>query len=115
MRAEAAEGDIAIGGATLATEAAALGLIDEYRIRVLPVLVGGGRPFFPQREDRVNLELIESRTLNSRVGLPPLPRGPLADSSRRAQEGTRQPTANRSTGLDYCSARRLAGNCLHLI
>ena len=31
------------------------------------MLVGGGRPFFPQREDRVNLELIESRTLNSRV------------------------------------------------
>ena len=67
LRAEAAEGDIAIGGATLATEAAALGLIDEYRIRILPLLVGGGRPFFPQREDRVNLELIESRTLNSRV------------------------------------------------
>jgi dihydrofolate reductase len=67
LRAEAAEGDIAIGGATLATEAAALGLIDEYRIRVLPVLVGGGRPFFPQRERRVNLELIESRTLKSRV------------------------------------------------
>lgn len=67
LRAEAAEGDIAIGGATLATEAAALGLIDEYRIRVLPVLVGGGRTFFPQHEDRVNLELIESRTLNSRV------------------------------------------------
>ena len=67
LRAEPGEGDIAIGGATLATEAAALGLIDEYRIRVLPVLVGGGRPFFPQREDRVNLELIESRTLNSRV------------------------------------------------
>ena len=67
LRAEAAEGDIAIGGATLATEAAGLGLIDEYRIRVLPVLVGGGRPFFPQREDRVNLKLIESRTLNSSV------------------------------------------------
>jgi dihydrofolate reductase len=67
LRAEGVEGDIAIGGATLATEAAALGLIDEYRIRVLPVLVGGGRPFFPQREERVNLELIESRTLNSRV------------------------------------------------
>jgi dihydrofolate reductase len=67
LQAEAAEGDIAIGGATLAAEAAALGLIDEYRMRVLPVLVGGGRPFFPQREDRVNLELIESRTLNSTV------------------------------------------------
>ncbi len=67
LRAEAAEGDIAIGGATLATEAAALGLIDEYRVRVCPVLVGGGRPLFPHREDRVNLELIESRTFNSKV------------------------------------------------
>lgn len=67
LRAEAADGDIAIGGATLATQAAALGLIDEYRIRFVPVLVGGGRPFFPQREARVNLELIESRTLTSRV------------------------------------------------
>ncbi|MCK9520242.1 MAG: dihydrofolate reductase family protein [Dehalococcoidia bacterium] len=67
LRAEPAEGDIAIGGATLATEAAALGLIDEYRLRVLPVLVGGGRPYFPHREDRVNLELIESRTLRSKV------------------------------------------------
>ena len=67
LRAEPAEGDIAIGGATLATEAAALGLIDEYRTRVLPVLVGGGLPFFPQREDRVNLELIESRTFSSGV------------------------------------------------
>jgi len=31
LRADAGEGDIAIGGATLAAEAAALGLIDEYR------------------------------------------------------------------------------------
>jgi dihydrofolate reductase len=28
---------------------AALGLIDEYRVMVYPVLVGGGIPFFPQR------------------------------------------------------------------
>ncbi|WP_342342430.1 dihydrofolate reductase family protein [Planobispora rosea] len=46
-RADSAEGDIAIGGATLAAEAAAPGLIDEYRARVYPVLVGGGVPFFP--------------------------------------------------------------------
>jgi dihydrofolate reductase len=46
LRAEPAEGDIAIGGATLAAEAAALGLIDEYRARVYPVLVGGGIPFY---------------------------------------------------------------------
>jgi hypothetical protein len=59
----AGEGDIAIGGATLAAEAAALGLIDEYRAMVYPVLVGGGIPFFPQRERRVDLDLVETRTL----------------------------------------------------
>ncbi|MDN3354536.1 dihydrofolate reductase family protein [Actinomadura sp. DC4] len=67
LRAEPEEGDIAIGGATLAAEAAALGLIDEYRARVHPVLVGGGIPFFPQRERRVDLELVETRTFGSGV------------------------------------------------
>ena len=45
----------------------ALGLIDEYRPRVYPVLVGGGIPFFPQRERRVDLELVETRTFSSTV------------------------------------------------
>ncbi|MEV7959988.1 dihydrofolate reductase family protein [Streptomyces sp. NPDC058316] len=67
LRAEPGEGDIAIGGATLAAEAAASGLIDEYRARVYPVLVGGGIPFFPQHERRVDLELVETRTFSSRV------------------------------------------------
>ena len=67
LRAEPGEGDIAIGGATLAAEADALGLIDEYRARVYPVLVGGGTPFFPRRERRVDLELVETRTFSSRV------------------------------------------------
>jgi hypothetical protein len=35
--------------------------------RVYPVLVGGGIPFFPQRERRVDLELVETRTFSSRV------------------------------------------------
>jgi dihydrofolate reductase len=67
LRAESADGDIAIGGATLAGEAARLGLIDEYRPRVHPVLVGGGIPFYPQSERRVNLELVESRTFRSQI------------------------------------------------
>jgi dihydrofolate reductase len=66
-RAEPGEGDIWIGGATLAAEAAAQGLIDEYRLRVHPVLVGGGIPFFPRRERRVDLELVEARTFSSRL------------------------------------------------
>nr|AGZ94040.1 dihydrofolate reductase [Streptomyces sp. MMG1612] len=67
LRAEPGDGNIAIGGATLAAEAAASGLIDEYRTRVHPVLVGGGIPFFPQRERRVDLELVETRTFSSGV------------------------------------------------
>jgi dihydrofolate reductase len=67
LRAEPGEGEIAIGGATLAAEAAASDLIDEYRVIVYPVLVGGGIPFFPRGERRVDLELVETRTLNSKV------------------------------------------------
>jgi dihydrofolate reductase len=44
-----------------------LGLIDEYRVMVYPVLVGGGIPYFPQRERRVGLELVETRTFSSRA------------------------------------------------
>lgn len=67
LRAEPGDGDIAIGGATLAGEAAELGLVDELRAIVYPVLVGGGIPFHPQRERRLDLELIESRTLGTRT------------------------------------------------
>jgi dihydrofolate reductase len=67
LRAEPGEGEIAIGGATLAAEAAALDLIDEYRPMVYPVLVGGGIPFFPRQERRVDLELVETRPFNSKV------------------------------------------------
>jgi dihydrofolate reductase len=67
LRAEPGEGEIAIGGATLAAEVAAAGLIDEYRTVVYPVLVGGGTPFFPRAERRVDLELVETRTFDSGI------------------------------------------------
>jgi dihydrofolate reductase len=67
LRAEPGEGEIAIGGATLAVQAADLDLIDEYRTMVYPVLVGGGIPFFPRQERRVNLELVETRPFSAGV------------------------------------------------
>ncbi|WP_067966067.1 dihydrofolate reductase family protein [Nocardiopsis trehalosi] len=67
LRAESGEGDIAVGGATLAAQAAALDLIDEYRTRVAPVLVGGGIPFFPRNDRRVDLTLVENRVLPSHI------------------------------------------------
>ncbi len=59
-------GDIAVGGAELGAEAARLDLIDEYRLFVHPVAVGGGTPFFP-RDHRVDMELVETRRFSSRV------------------------------------------------
>ncbi|WP_181311656.1 dihydrofolate reductase family protein [Nocardioides campestrisoli] len=69
LRDEPGPGDLAIGGATLAAEAAALDLIDEYRIRVYPVLVGGGTPYFARHPRQVDLELLESRAIGSVLSL----------------------------------------------
>jgi dihydrofolate reductase len=65
LRAEPGGGEIAIGGATLAAEASDAGLVDEYRTIVHPVLVGGGTPYFPRHEQRVDLELVETRVFGS--------------------------------------------------
>ena len=59
--------DIAVGGAGLAAELTALGLVDEYRLFVNPVVVGGGTPFFPALAERIDLDLVETRTFGSRV------------------------------------------------
>jgi dihydrofolate reductase len=65
-RGEPGEGEIAIGGATLAAEAAASDLIDEYRLIVYPVLVGGGIPYFPRDERRADLQLVETSAFSSK-------------------------------------------------
>jgi dihydrofolate reductase len=59
--------DLAVGGAGLASTFMKLGLIDEYRLFVNPVVLGGGTPFFPALDERINLELVETRTFGSRV------------------------------------------------
>jgi dihydrofolate reductase len=81
LRAEPGDGDIGIGGAALASAAARLGVIDEYRPWVYPVLVGGGIPFYPQSEHRVDLELLESRQFGSQT---------TATASRASDRLTRQ-------------------------
>jgi dihydrofolate reductase len=59
--------DLAVGGAGLASTLTELGLIDEYRLFVSPVVLGGGTPYFPALEERIDLELVETRTFASRV------------------------------------------------
>lgn len=67
LRAEPGDGEIAIGGADLAAQAISRDLIDEYRVRVYPLLVGGGAPFFARDAIERRLELIENRTFECGV------------------------------------------------
>jgi dihydrofolate reductase len=59
--------DIGVGGAGLARACMKLGLIDEWRLFVSPVLLGGGTPYFPALDEKINLELVETRTFCARV------------------------------------------------
>ena len=59
--------DLAVGGAGLASTFIKLGLIDEYRLFLSPVVLGGGTPYFPALDERLNLELVETKTFGSRV------------------------------------------------
>jgi dihydrofolate reductase len=59
--------DLGVGGAGLAAGFTKLGLIDEYRLFVSPVVLGGGTPYFPPLDERIALELVETRTFGSKV------------------------------------------------
>ena len=59
--------DIGVGNPELASALIERNLVDEYRLFVSPVIVGGGTPFFPAGEPRIDLELVETRTFGSRV------------------------------------------------
>jgi len=66
---DAAAGDLIVGGADLVESFRRLDLVDEYRIYVHPVLIGRGRPFFRDAEDRQGLQLLETRAFGSGVVL----------------------------------------------
>ncbi|GGL94034.1 dihydrofolate reductase family protein [Nakamurella endophytica] len=53
-------GDVSIGGAELAGQALAAGLVDECHVFLSPVAVGGGKPVFPLGV-RVDLDLLDQR------------------------------------------------------
>jgi dihydrofolate reductase len=59
--------DLAVGGAGLASTLIERGLVDEYRLFVSPVVLGGGTPYLPPLEERIDLELVETQTFSSRV------------------------------------------------
>ncbi len=59
--------DLELGGPTLAATFMRLGLIDEYRPIVHPVVLGRGIPYVPPLEVAIDLQLVETRTFASGV------------------------------------------------
>jgi dihydrofolate reductase len=64
LRAEI-DGDIGVGGPTLAAEFVRRDLVDVYRLVVHPVVLGGGTPFFPPLDTPLSLRLTATRQFAS--------------------------------------------------
>jgi dihydrofolate reductase len=63
---ESADRDITIGGATLAGEAIAAGLVDECHLFLTPIVLGGGKRALPENV-RTQVELLAERRFRSGV------------------------------------------------
>jgi dihydrofolate reductase len=56
----AGDKDVGLMGGGVVTAALAAGLVDEIVLHQVPILLGGGRPFFGELPEHVRLELIEA-------------------------------------------------------
>jgi dihydrofolate reductase len=61
--------DMSVGGAGLAASLMQLDLIDEYRLYINPIILGGGKPMFPQVPHETKLQLVETHTFRHGVVL----------------------------------------------
>jgi dihydrofolate reductase len=55
-----ADHDVAVGGPDLAAQAIRAGLVDDYQLFVMPIVVGAGTQALP-RDGRIELELVDER------------------------------------------------------
>jgi dihydrofolate reductase len=66
LRAEG-DGDIGVGGATLATQLLQAKLLDELLLFTHPVILGNGRPLFDEHDEPVELDLLEQASFDQGV------------------------------------------------
>ena len=67
---EEQDGNIVVhGSATLVQALLENDLVDELRLMVFPVVLGGGRRLFGETSDKKRLELVESRTVGDGVAI----------------------------------------------
>jgi riboflavin biosynthesis pyrimidine reductase len=60
---------LVVGGADLAAAFMRHDLIDEYRLYVHPIVIGGGKPLFQASDAKISLRLAETRTFGNGVVL----------------------------------------------
>ena len=65
MKAERGPGMLIMGSGSIVSQLTDAGLIDEYQVVVHPVVLGGGKPVFPDK-DRLDLRLVETRGFDGR-------------------------------------------------
>ena len=56
---------VIFGSGSIVSTFTQLGLIDEYRIIVNPVVLGNGNPLFKGIHDKLNLKLLRTKTFSS--------------------------------------------------
>jgi dihydrofolate reductase len=65
LRGQPGKDMVLFGGAALAQSFMELGLIDEFRLFVTPVILGGGKPLFRQVKDRIALKRLSTTSFDS--------------------------------------------------
>jgi dihydrofolate reductase len=53
------------GGAELTNTLLELGLVDELRLSVHPIILGGGKPLFKDSDERMKLKLVDTKTYST--------------------------------------------------
>ena len=95
------------GSADLLDSLLKAGLVDEYRICVAPVVLGGGNPLFKPQDQEVKMRLQSARPAQDRRGDPDLCSGRVANGLRQAgRHSRRRSGVHRRIGGSLISAAR---------
>jgi dihydrofolate reductase len=65
LKAQPGGGSMGVGGLLLASALASAGLIDEYRLYYVPILLGSGKAAFSQIQNSIRLKPVETHTFSS--------------------------------------------------
>jgi dihydrofolate reductase len=77
-----ADSDLTVGGADLAAQAIEAGLVDEYQLFLVPVVVGAGKRAFPISNVRVKSRVAGRTPFRQRDDFRPVPRSGVTVATR---------------------------------